>query len=127
MKKSFLLFMLVVLLLLCACSVPAIEAESSESETGVLKPSGYPDGELQKPYLFVEGTRYVYTLTAAFTSLPENVAFVGQVSKIDNIQLPDEELEAARLALGDRIYRSGDKLLVEHGSTEYYWFAPDAS
>ena len=67
-------------------------------------PTGYPSGTIQRPYLFVGGTRYVYT--GILLEVKEDYYFteIGIVQKVDNENLPDEEWEASRLEKGQRVF-----------------------
>jgi hypothetical protein len=64
--------------------------------------TGYPSGELQHQYLFYQRTLYIYSGTIWTDS--KELTEVGKVLKVDNEKYPDEEWEAAHLAIGQKVY-----------------------
>ena len=68
----------------------------SNEET--VMPTGYPDGELQKEYIFWNGNLYTYDVVLV-KNLPEDAYKIGEVVKEDTINYPDENLEASHMGL----------------------------
>lgn len=103
-------------------STDAITA--SESEEGTTEPSstGYPTGQLQREYVYVEGTLYQSAFEIA--ELPQNAERIGEVSKIDNEKYPDENFEASYLEIGTPIYKSGDMVYIEDSAGTHRRYEP---
>lgn len=115
MKK---VFSVILALLVCACMITAcapskpandvpVQKRNAEaqSNTDPLVPTGYPDGEIQRPYLYCNGTLYVYCAEVQ-TDLPQDAELIGEVRSVDNLHLPSEEFAASRLDVGDKVYKT---------------------
>lgn len=134
-KMSLIIVIMAILLLSTACqshiaefsSTNELSDQKSQAEPSAPLPSGYPSGEIQKPYVFYQGTVYAYSLSAAISTIPEQAELIGKVTKVDNTAIPDEELEASRLEVGDSVYAVNDKLLVEQDRSVFLWFTPEPS
>lgn len=94
----------------------------SSEET--VMPTGYPDGTLQKEYIFWNGKLYTYD-TIFVKDLPEDVYKVGEITKEDTINYPDEDLEASHVNIGVAVYaeKSGQYLYVKTSATGYERFS----
>ena len=119
-KKVLLLCLMIVLVGICGCGQQSEENESS------IAPTGYPDGEIQRKYVYYDDTLYVYS-DRAVKSLPENCELVGKVLSVDNINLPQEDFGAARLVVGDEVYAVTDEelLYVKVGEEWFGRFVPE--
>ena len=65
--------------------------------------TGYPDGTVQRQYLFYHGTRYIYA-GEQWKGDPKELTEAGTVLKVDNEHLPDEEGEVSRMSQGEKYY-----------------------
>ncbi len=65
-------------------------------------PTGYPSGTVQREYIFCQGTRYVFS--GDCLEKADGLKEIGAVQKVDNESLPDEEWEASRLTVGQKVY-----------------------
>lgn len=94
----------------------------SNEET--VMPTGYPDGELQKEYIFWNGNLYTYDVVLV-KNLPEDAYKIGEVVKEDTINYPDENLEASHIEVGVAVYaeKSGQYLYVETSDNGYERFS----
>ena len=94
----------------------------SNEET--VMPTGYPDGELQKEYIFWNGNLYTYDVVLV-KNLPEDAYKIGEVVKEDTINYPDENLEASHIEVGVAVYaeKSGQYLYVEKSDNGYERFS----
>ena len=68
----------------------------SNEET--VMPTGYPDGELQKEYIFWNGNLYTYDVVLV-KNLPEDAYKIGEVVKEDTINYPDENLDLVNICM----------------------------
>ena len=66
----------------------------------------------------------MFSLSAAASTVPDRAVFLGEISKVDNDALPDEELEASNLNLGDKVYAVDEKIVIEQ-DTGLSWFIKD--
>lgn len=119
MKKIMALFVSVscIIMSLSFCTVNKTYAEAVEETTEeetTVAPTGYPDEEVQKEYLFWDGSLYTYDVYY-LTELPEDAIEIGEIGTVDDINYPDEDLEASHLVAGLRVYKdaSRDYLYVE--------------
>ena len=84
--------------------------------------SGYPDGELQWTYIFWEGN--LYSNDAIFVkTLPEDAYQIGEIAKEDNINYPDENLEASHIDVGVEVYSDTRYLYIKAGTDSYRRFS----
>ena len=97
-------------------------ASNTTSDEEVVTPTGYPTGELQKEYVFWNGKLYTYDVIY-IKSLPEGANEIGEVEKIDNVNYPDENLEAAHLPVGTAVYADDTYLYVAIVSGGYERFS----
>ncbi len=70
--------------------------------------TGYHAGEAQRPQLMYNGIIYFYEALGRDFMLPSSFSYVGKIQKTD-IYEPDEELEGARVELGQEIYANSDE------------------
>lgn len=75
---------------------------SADSTTPAL--TGYPDGQVQRMFVFVNGTLYVSADEAPRSDLPAGFVEIGQVSVNDVHNVPAEELHAAHIEVGSAVY-----------------------
>ena len=83
---------------------------STEETTTVDQQTGYPDGEVQQMFVMYEDVVYLYD-GAYKRHIDENEVLskfegyekIGTVN-IDNINMPDEELDATRFEEGANLY-----------------------
>lgn len=91
---------------------------TEQSDTGET-PTGYPDGTLQEEYLFVNGKLYVCAYEAVKEGrLNGEIVKLGEVTKEDDRNYPDEEFEAAHVPVGTAVYSVGDKIYT-YGGPDY--------
>ena len=100
------------------------EDKQAESTTGnpsedkhVEKTTGYPSGLIQRQYLFYNNKLYVYayqwiTLPNDISSEGTGAEELGNVKKVDNNELPNENFEASQIPLGAKIYRWNGEIYV---------------
>ena len=110
-RKLLVSFLLFILLFTCSCSAK--------------KPTGYPTGELQRTFLYHEGTVYVSMGLVAKEGAGD-IHQIGNVRKIDNISMPDEEMEASHLEVGQKVWQgdSAELLFVEAKEGKYERMVP---
>ena len=131
-RLFFVLTVLLSLLILAGCqsktiqSFPENHAGNSQDHltTDCPLPTGHPSGKVQREYVFCNGSRYVFSLSAAASTVPDRAVFLGEISKVDNDALPDEEIEASNLNLGDKVYAVDEKIVIEQ-DTGLSWFIKD--
>lgn len=90
-------------------------------------PTGHPEGEIQREFLFHDGTLFIYE--GDYTkNLPTNATEVGKIKRIDNKSIPQEEMVASRLEAGLNVYSIGSKgskkLVVKINDSRYETFVP---
>ena len=91
---------------------------TEQSDTGET-PTGYPNGTLQEEYLFVNGKLYVCAYKAVKEGrLNGEIVKLGEVTKEDDRNYPDEEFEAAHVPVGTAVYSVGDKIYT-YGGPDY--------
>ena len=82
------------------------------SQSVVEEETGHPSGEIQKMYLYVNGTLYeqkssmlVYKdKTEADVVGYENYKYYGDVNEEDNLKLPEKDLCSSRIEVGSKVY-----------------------
>ena len=93
--------------------VSEIETTVGENETtnSIIVPTGFPSGEVQREFLFYNGTLYVYGYEYYIDVNEEEISnkwdgykYVGKVEKTSDTKTPNEEFEAAHLNIGASIY-----------------------
>ena len=68
-------------------------------------PTGYPDGDVQRPFLYCCQTLYVYQDEQLYPGdLPANCRRIGTVAAVDNTVLPSGDFAAAHLDAGTELY-----------------------
>ncbi len=119
-RKILMMCLLTIVLGISGCTQQIDEKESS------MAPTGYPEGEIQREYVYYDDTLYVYS-DSCRASLPENCELAGEVLIVDNMNLPQEDFAAARLAVGDEVYTVTDQelLYVKTGEERYERFVPE--
>ena len=106
------------------CSTLGINKTSYTNFEETVMPTGYSDGELQKEYVFWDGNLYTYD--ALFVKiLPEDAYKIGEITKEDSINYPDENLEASHINIGVEVYaeKSSQYLYVKTSSDGYERFS----
>ena len=68
-------------------------------------PTGYSEG-VQVACIYYNDSLYIQE--DRIDQLPHSAEEIGSISKIDNQNYPDEELEAARMDVGLTVYRAGE-------------------
>ena len=98
MKRSILPLLLLCLLALCLCGT----AVGCDEE---LAPTGYPSGEVQRPFLYYHDTLYVYVDTLLEpTQLPLDPVQIGVIETVDNKNMPETDFAASRMDVGTKLY-----------------------
>ncbi len=96
---------------------------NTAEDTHVEKTTGYPTGLIQRQYLFYDNKLYVYayqwiTLQNDISSADSAAEELGNVRKVDNNELPNENFEASQVPLGAKIYRwNGNIYVTSDGHT----------
>lgn len=120
------IIMIGILMLLCAgCGDnPQNSADNNPTTTkeitttensGDEQPTGYPSGEVQRLYVFYNDKLYVYDDNKLSISedkiaeIYEGYELVGNIQKISNQEMPDEQLEASRCEVGLNVYANENK------------------
>lgn len=101
----------------------------SSSETSSITPTGYPDGELQNIYVMYGNRVYVYDDNGRRTideaKIPDSYSGyekAGEVTRIDNINLPTKDFTASRIETGASIYadkKNADNILLYYDGQIY--------
>ncbi len=118
MKKKLIMVICCSVLVLSACGSKkttdstnnAVTTKASQSV--VEEETGHPSGEIQKMYLYVNGTLYeqkssmlVYKdKTEADVAGYENYKYYGDVNEEDNLKLPEKDLCSSRIEVGSKVY-----------------------
>ena len=105
MKSIWIAFLSVMYMLgsiLCINQSP----DTTSNEEVSIQPTGYPDGELQWTY-----------------TLPEDAYQIGEIAKEDNINYPDENLEASHIDVGVEVYSDTRYLYIKAGTDSYRRFS----
>lgn len=118
MKKKLIMAICCSVLVLSACGSKkttdstnnAVTTKASQSV--VEEETGHPSGEIQKMYLYVNGTLYeqkssmlVYKdKTEADIAGYENYKYYGDVNEEDNLKLPEKDLCSSRIEVGSKVY-----------------------
>ena len=86
-----------------------------------LVPTGYPSGEVQRPFLVYHGTLYVYAdELLEHTALPLNCSEIGRIASVDNKNMPQEDFAASRMDVGTVLY-STDEETPPHIYADVIW------
>ena len=93
-KISGLIIGITLVLLLTAC------AGNAEESSMTKMPTGYPADQVQNACVFFRGNLYCRGSYCEFSS---EMKEVGQVTVVDNYNLPSEDYAAAHLEVGDKI------------------------
>lgn len=73
-----------------------------------LGPTGYPDGELQAKFLYYHDTLYIYSFEQkAKSALVSSSCEIGSIREVNNVDMPGDDLSAAHLEIGDRVFAKG--------------------
>ena len=83
-----------------AVEVEGVEIREEEPTT----PKGYPAGELQQPQVMYDGLIYFYCATGFDEPLPDGYECVGEVTEVDNVNIPQYDFQGARVELLQEIY-----------------------
>ena len=83
-----------------AVEVEGVEIGKEEPTT----PTGYPSGELQQPQIMYDGLIYYYFATGFDEPLPDGYECVGEVAEVDNVNIPQNDFQGARVELMQEIY-----------------------
>lgn len=120
-KKITLKAILIIAAVMC---VFAIVVSAGNNKPGVT-PTGYPNGEVQRQFLFYNGTLYVF-IDEGVRALPEGWQEVGTVKSVDNKARPTEEFAATRLEVGMKVFakEGTDLLYVQEAEHEFGKFEP---
>ena len=118
MKK----WIIIILVILAATAVTAGVLANGEPD---VTPTGYPNGEVQRQFLFYNGTLYVF-INEGIRALPEGWQEVGTVKSVDNKARPAEEFAATRLEVGMKVFakEGTDLLYVQEAEHEFGKFEP---
>ncbi len=112
---------LITMFILSGCDNTSEEPQTSnyqELQTSASDIYGYPDGELQNTYIFVNSKLYVYKGVCKDGGEDQrefyypDYEYIGEVSKISNIELPDEEFEASRTEIGTKVFGKDDEIIL---------------
>ena len=78
-------------------------------------PTGYPDGEIQYPMIFVCGTLYVpyapsdeSDVVTYLAEMPYGYVLHGEIAVANNLQMPAQEFHASRMDVGTELYVSSE-------------------
>ena len=121
MKKYRICFcggLLVLAHLLSGCNNEDILNTNENTQTSMSDIYGYPDGELQNTYIFVDSKLYVYKGVCKDGGEDQrefyypDYEYIGEVSKISNIELPDEEFEASRTEIGTKVFEKDNEIIL---------------
>ncbi len=111
----------------CGKSQPDPAETAPESE-GTGEPTGYPEGNVQREYVFADGRLFVYG-DAFETALPGGLRLLGTVQISDGTRVPDVDLAAANVPLGAEIYApasgAADHLYVRISAGRCERFVPE--
>ena len=72
------------------------------SDSTSSSPTGYPSGNIQRPYLYCKGE--LYSSLGEVWHDRSSLTEIGIVRKVDNEDFPDEEWEASHLSPGQRVF-----------------------
>ena len=103
---------------------------TSMTETTATTMTGFPDGEVQIPCLFINNQ--LYSLVPGQANKREkndqNWILIGTVTNENNLHLPQENGAAARISPGSEIFQEASKnILWVRLSDGWYWkFIPDS-
>ena len=121
MKKKWIY---IIIAFIAVIGVSALTINIVNSANG---PTGHPSGEIQREFLFHDGTLFIYE--GDYTNnLPTNATEVGKIKRIDNKSVPQEEMVASRLEVGLNVFSievEGSKnLVVKINDSRYETFIP---
>lgn len=108
--------MLLALLLLTGCGSKKVDESSTSSESvGTLDnavpddyeetSTGFADGQIQRECVMVNDEIYMYG-GKSIDKLPEHFSIVLKIEKVDDYNLPSENLSACHMDVGTVIYAS---------------------
>lgn len=108
--------MLLALLLLTGCGLKKVDELSTSSESvGTLDnadtydyeetSTGFADGQIQRECVMVNDEIYMYG-GKSIDKLPEHFSIVLKIEKVDDYNLPSENLSACHMDVGTVIYAS---------------------
>ena len=99
--------------------------ESAKENAEIITPTGYQDGQVQRPCVFYNGKLYVEQDGGRRerTALKGTLTEVAKVKSNDNYKVPSEELVAAQMKEGTAIllYSEGENRLFIDINDEYIW------
>lgn len=86
-------------------SAAAEQTEPEDTEPTELNQTGYPAGNVQREFIFLDGRLFVYADDFR-TSLPSTYFFYGTVQTSDGTIIPYIEFDAANVPEGTELYVS---------------------
>lgn len=101
MTKRIFLFLGFFCLILTGCQT----AVETRPESSALASTGYPSKEVQRISLFYDGSLYLYHATDFDLPKEENWEFLGQVSSVNDLEWPTEDLCGTHLNVGQEVYQ----------------------
>ena len=67
-------------------------------------PTGYPAGSIEQPQIMYNGQLYFYFATGFDQPLPDGYEFSGRIAAVNNDNVPEADLQGARVEVGQEIY-----------------------
>lgn len=108
----------IILLTLALCVLCGCGGQNDKEVSTTQESTGYPGGEVQRQYVMVDGTLYVYDDNGTVDALPAGYAENGTIEKISNSEIPDENYEASQMETGLTIYVKEGEALIYVGDEE---------
>ena len=129
MKSSIwmLLLGLVSCLFLQAGSAAEILGKMAAGGVTAVMPTGYPEEEVQRECVFLDGRLYVYTGNY-LSEAPQDVREIGMIEQVDNQNYPTKDWAASQLELGMKIWKgqSDEVIYIEVGSGRFEKFMAES-
>lgn len=127
----FITFLLIIIITVISCTAnsvddPVMSNTSSLSEEKNAAQTGYPKGQVQQIFVFVNETLYISADEAPANALPDNYIKYGNVQNDDPYNVPSTDLSAAHIEVGSVIYisDSDDAIFVSDQNDNFRKFIP---
>ena len=119
-KPKTALYTLIACLLIASIAVGCtFTGASTEPTDDTLTPTGYDDGGIQIPMIYLNGAVYMEYNESIGETVPEGYLLVGTVIQEDNTTAPSVDLASARVGVGSYVF-----LDPEDDTYIYYWKLP---
>lgn len=104
-KKGWYIAGIVFWLIILIIVILLLGKKNMEDDTS---PTGYPEGEIQRQYVMVNGNSYI-GIGGNKTTLPDGYILYGSIAAEHNVELPKNDLEGVHVSVGTEVYYNPDE------------------